>query len=289
MSATLTAALAYAAHGLAVFPARPDQKSSYKSAEHSNGRKWGATADPAEVRRDFAHWPACRIGIPTGINRIVVIETDTVEGHGVDGAASLAQLEAKHGALSDTLMAFSPSGSIHRYFRHPGPDIKIKTTASVVGAGIDVRGDGGMVIVPPSVNLDGRRYRWINKLPIADMPLWLIELTREKPPSISQRAVAAISNSQPGCEFDAPSKYGAAALRNELDNIHRAGIGTRNYVLNRAAFSLGQLVAAGMLDAAEVTQRLFDAAIGWGNPGKDRDVIRHGMQAGMRHPREVPR
>jgi hypothetical protein len=44
-----------------------------------------------------------------------------------------------------------------------------------------------------------------------------------------------------------------------------------------------------MLDAAEVAQRLFDAAIGWGNPRKDYDVIRHGMQAGMRHPREVPR
>ena len=82
-------------------------------------------------------------GIPCAVNRIVVIETDTPEGHGIDGASSLAQLEAAHSPLPDTHMARSPSGSIHRYFRHPGSGIKIKTTASAIGAGIDVRGDGG--------------------------------------------------------------------------------------------------------------------------------------------------
>jgi hypothetical protein len=280
----LAAALAYAGHGLAVFPARPDKKSSYKSAEYSDGRKWGATTDPAEIRRDFARWPDARVGLPTGaVNRIVVIETDTPAGHGVDGAASLTQLEAKHGSLPQTLQAISPSGSIHYYLRHPGDGIKIKTTASVIGAGIDVRGDGGMVIAPPSVNLDGRAYRWINKLPIAPMPAWLIELTREKPPSISQRAVAAIHR-----PIEALSKYGAAALEYELDNIHRAEPGHRNAVLNKSGFNLGQLVAIGLLDEAEVAQQLFDAAAAWGNPTKDRSVICYAMRAGMRHPRSRP-
>jgi hypothetical protein len=196
----------------------------------------------------------------------------------------LAQLEAKHGALPQTRMASSPSGSIHRYFRHTGLGTKIKTTASVIGDGIDVRGDGGMVIAPPSVNLDGRRYRWINKLPIAAMPAWLIELTREKPPSISQRAVAGIRR-----PIEGPSKYGATALQYEIDNIHQAEVGHRNAVLNKAGFSLGQLVAIGLLDEAEVARLLFEAAAAWGNPSKDSDVIRRGIQAGMRHPREVPR
>src|SRR5262249_48798506 len=145
------------------------------------------------------------------INRIIVIETDTMAGHGIDGAVSLAQLEAKHGLLPETRMACSPSDSLHRYFRHPGPEIKIKTTASEIGTGIDVRGDGGMVIAPPSVNLDGRRYRWLNKLPVAAMPVWLIEITREKPLTISQRAVAGISRSP----VDASNGYGAAALESE--------------------------------------------------------------------------
>jgi hypothetical protein len=280
----LAAALAYASHGLAVFPAPPDSKKSYKCAEHSNGARWGATRDSAEIRADFTHWPDARIGIPTGVgNRIVVVETDTIAGHGVDGAASLAQLEAKHGALPDTRMACSPSGSVHRYFRHPGFLIKIKTTASVIGDGIDVRGDGGMVIAPPSINPDGRAYRWINKLPIAPMPAWLIELIKEKPPSISRRAVAAIHR-----PIEALSKYGAAALSNELANIHRAEPGHRNAVLNKAGFSLGQLVAINLLDEAEVARLLFEAASAWGSPKKDRDVIRYAMRAGLQHPRRRP-
>jgi hypothetical protein len=106
----LAAALAYAAHGLAVFPVPPDRKKSYKSAEHSDGSSWGMTREPAEIRADFARWPNARIGIPTGtVNRIVVIETDTIEGHDVDGAASFAQLEVEHGLLPDTGTACSPS------------------------------------------------------------------------------------------------------------------------------------------------------------------------------------
>jgi hypothetical protein len=285
MSARILAAvLANARRGLAQFPAPPDTKKSYKSAEHSDGRKWGATRDSAEIRADFTRWPNARIGLPTGVgNRIVVVETDTIAGHGVDGAASLARLEAKHGSLPETRLACSPSDSIHRYFRHPGPGIKIRNSASELGAGIDVRGDGGMVIAPPSVNLDGRAYRWINRNPIVDMPAWLVELTREKPPTISQRAVAAINR-----PIEALSKYGAAALRNEIDNIHRAEVGHRNSVLNRAGFSLGQLVAINLLDEAEVARLLFEAAAAWGNPNKDADVIRYAMQTGMQHQRRRP-
>src|SRR5262249_54431046 len=155
--------------------------------------KWGATRDAAEIRRDFARWPTANIGAPTGAtNRIVVVDTDTVEGHGVDGAASLARLEAAHGPLPYTLMAISPRLGQHRYCQHPGAGIKIKSTSSEIGAGVDVKADGGMIILPPSVTPGVGVYRWLNKLPIAAMPVWLVELTREKPPSISQRAVAAI-------------------------------------------------------------------------------------------------
>ena len=110
---TLAAALAYAAHGWAVFPVPPGTKRSYKSAEHSDGRAWGMTRNAAEIRADFTRWPDAGIGIPTGaVNGIIVVETDTVAGHGIDGSNSLAQLETKHGALPDTLQAISPSGSV---------------------------------------------------------------------------------------------------------------------------------------------------------------------------------
>jgi Bifunctional DNA primase/polymerase, N-terminal/Primase C terminal 2 (PriCT-2) len=176
------AALAYATvRGWAVFPAPPDAKKAYKSAEYSNGSKWGKTKDPDEIRRDWAHWPDANIGIPTGIeNGFFVVEADTVKGHGVDGLAEFAKLVAGHGALPSTLMAESPSGSVHRYFQHPGNGIKIKNSASEIANGVDVRGDGGMVIAPPSIRADGS-YRWLNDLPIAVAPPWLIELVKEQP------------------------------------------------------------------------------------------------------------
>jgi hypothetical protein len=285
----LAAALTYAARGLSVFPACAAVKKSHKSAEHSNGAKWGAISDPAEIRRDFTHWPNARIGIPTGaVNRIVVIETDTPQGHGINGAAALAKLEAEHSALPDTLAACSPSGSLHRYFRHPGPGIKIKSTASVIGAGIDVRGDGGMVIAPPSVNLDGRRYRWINKLPIAAMPAWLVKITREKPPSISQRAVAAIAR-----PFDGPSSYGGAALEYEIEALANTAPGGRNAQANKSSFSLHQLVAGRELDGALVERRLLEACIANGLVADDGllsvlATIKSGMCAGLQSPRRRP-
>src|SRR5262249_37974099 len=71
-------------------------------------------------------------------------------------------------------MSESPSGSRHRYFNQP-KGVVIKNSTSSIGPGIDVRGEGGMVIAPPSVRGDGA-YRWLNDNPIADLPQWLIDL-----------------------------------------------------------------------------------------------------------------
>src|SRR5258707_5265320 len=96
-------------------PAVVAAKKSHKAAKHSNGRNWGMTKDPDEIRRDFKRWPSAGIGIPTGaINRIFVIEADTKAGHGVDGIAALIALETQHRQLPETLTAISPSGRIHR-------------------------------------------------------------------------------------------------------------------------------------------------------------------------------
>ena len=103
-------------------------------------RSGARRATPEQIRKDFHRWPDANIGIPTGAeNGIFVVETDTKEGHDVDGDAALAELEQQHGKLPDTLMAESPSGSKHRYFKHPGDGIKIMNSASMLGPGIDVR------------------------------------------------------------------------------------------------------------------------------------------------------
>jgi hypothetical protein len=179
-SQSLRAALAYAERGWHVFPAPPGEKKSYKSATFSGGRPWGATADYKQIKRDFTNWswPHANVGIVTGPKSgIFVVEADTLKGHAVDGIFELRKLERRHGRLPSTLIAESPSGSIHYYFNYPA-DVTIGNSTSKVAPGIDVRGEGGMVIAPPSVRADGK-YRWLNENKIADAPEWLIELTAD--------------------------------------------------------------------------------------------------------------
>jgi hypothetical protein len=171
----IDAALHLASVGWTIFPAPPGEKKSYKSAAYSDGRPWGATKDADEIRRDFDNWPNANIGIPTGaINSVFVIDIDRKNDK--DGFASLAALEADHGPLPDTLQVESPSGSVHFYFKHPG--FPISTKASPFAPGIDVRGDGGMVIAPPSIKPGAGAYKWRNSLPIAAAPQWLLDLVK---------------------------------------------------------------------------------------------------------------
>jgi hypothetical protein len=131
----LIAALGYAARGWDVFPAPPGEKKSCKSAEYSNGAKWGKTRDPEQIRRDFDRWKDANVGIPTGADAgFWVVEADTPKGHDIDGIGSLRALEEKHGPLPATLMAESPSGSLHYYFKWPDAAM-IKNSASGIGPG----------------------------------------------------------------------------------------------------------------------------------------------------------
>jgi hypothetical protein len=218
--AVLSAALRYAAEmRWRVFPAPPGKKKSYKSAKRSSsGRRWGATKNPLEIRRDFEKWPHANVGIPTGFdNKIIVVECDTARGHarlarrGVDGIASLKKLEDEYGPLPTTLMAESPSGSVHYYFRHPGGHIK--GGASKIAEGVDVMADGQMVIAPPSVRKDGT-YRWLNwGTSIADPPTWLIDLIlaeseRGKPNSDSNASIDELEAALAVVPNDEKTKWG---------------------------------------------------------------------------------
>jgi hypothetical protein len=82
-----------------------------------------------------------------------------------------------------------------------------------------------------------------------------------------------------------PDRYAAAALRASADRVSRAPVGTRNDTLNRAAFALGRLVGAGLLDAWLVAQELGDAGR-FAGLGRDevRRTIRSGLTAGRRQP-----
>jgi Primase C terminal 2 (PriCT-2)/Bifunctional DNA primase/polymerase, N-terminal len=72
-------------------------------------------------------------------------------------------------------MFVSPSGSVHRLFKHPGDGFHVEHLISKLGIGIDVIGDGFMSVVPPSRKGKGH-YEWINALPVAAAPQWLLDL-----------------------------------------------------------------------------------------------------------------
>lgn len=130
-----------------------------------------ATTDRATIERWWLRWPdanlAVRCGSPSGL---VVLDVD-----GEAGADSLRDLERSYEPLPTTTSVLTPRGGSHYYFQHPGTDVK--TTAGHVAAGLDIRGDGGYVLVPPSVGANGRAYTWDEEAQPAPMPRWLVAAT----------------------------------------------------------------------------------------------------------------
>jgi hypothetical protein len=126
-----------------------------------------ATAEVDRVVGYWRQWPNANIGAATGkINDITVLDIDPRNG----GVASLAALVARHGDLPETARSRTGSGGEHIIFEYISG---IRNSASKIAAGLDIRGDGGLIITPPSLHESGMRYRWLNELPPAPAPAWL--------------------------------------------------------------------------------------------------------------------
>jgi hypothetical protein len=272
-----TAALTFADLGRMVFPCAPATK------EPATKRGfYEATSNPATIRRWWSA-TAYNIGLRTGQpSRVWVLDID-----GDDGEATLQRLEAGHGPLPPTVTSLTARGR-HLWFAYTVP---IQSSAGRVGGGIDVRADGGYIVAPPSIHPTGVIYEWSTdstKDP-AVAPDWLVQRTRKKPATISQRAVATIKVPHRGGSSDA---YGRVALEDEIAELAAAAPGTRNHRLNQASFSLHQLVAGGELEHNEVFARLVEACKSNGlwtdpndGPAQCMATIRSGLRAGMQHPR----
>ncbi len=119
--------------------------------------KWqqDATTDPDQIRGWFARWPHANIGIATGRESgIFVLDVDPKH----DGLTSLDALR-KEIDLPPTLTVRTGSGGLHLYYRYPEGTL-IKNMTSSLGAGLDIRGEGGQVVAPPSLHVSGKRYEW---------------------------------------------------------------------------------------------------------------------------------
>ena len=142
------AADAYARMGLPVFPLRPRDKRPFLA-----GGFKVATTDAGKVQEWWSRWPDANIGCPTGeVSGFWVLDVDLP-----DGPESLRALETRHGELRPSARIRTGSGGLQFLFRHRR---RIKCSAGQLGRGLDVRGDGGYIVLPPSIHPCGGMYRW---------------------------------------------------------------------------------------------------------------------------------
>jgi hypothetical protein len=135
-----------------------------------------ATCDLSQIVAWWTTNPAPNVAIPTGASSgLVVLDIDPK----ANGLESFERLTATHGQLPATWTVATGGGGRHFYLRHPG--VLIKTTAGELGSGLDIRGDGGYVVTPPSLHRSGLSYSWSqagrpDEIDLADFPSWLMIL-----------------------------------------------------------------------------------------------------------------
>lgn len=165
---TEQAALDYLQRGWSVIPVRErDKRPAVPWKVYQSKRVSEKT-----LRDWFRRSPNYNVAIVTGaLSRLIVLDIDPRHG----GNASLKKLESRHGPLPETLESVTGGGGRHLYFTHPGGEIRNRTN---IEPGIDLRGDGGCIVAPPSVHPSGMRYRWKKghapgKIKLACLPAWL--------------------------------------------------------------------------------------------------------------------
>jgi hypothetical protein len=145
----LEAARQYRALNLAVIPVGKDKHPLIEWKRYQD-----ELPHPDQVDEWWFKFPAANVGTVTGkISGLVVLDAD-----GPSGLASLKAL----GTPATTWVSRTgrPEGGWQQFFKHPGNGTTIGNRAGL-RPGLDVRGDGGYVILPPSLHASGRRYEWL--------------------------------------------------------------------------------------------------------------------------------
>lgn len=273
----LTAALAYARHGVPVLPLhcptptgaaggpacscrRPDCDRPGKHPRLRHGLT-DASTDPRRIEQWWTRWPDANIGLRTGVV-MDVADVDTAEGrhalhHLLGGAPPNGPLVRSGGGWH---LWFAPTGSGNRVRVLPG---------------VDWRGAGGYVVAPPSRHARGTAYAWLRPPDVPPLcPRPLRDLL-DGPPAPAG----------PAPRITHPDRYAQAALQAQAARVAGAPVGRRNDTLNRAAFALGRLVGTGLLDQYQIARELSAAAryAGLGRAETAR-TMRSGLAAGRRQP-----
>jgi len=269
-----------ASRGWAVFPLAPGAKRpAIREWEHR------ATTDPDRITRCWHAGAGFGIGIACGTSRLVVLDLDpATDAGGPDGAGALAALAAARGVqLAPTFTVATPRGGTHLYYAAP-PGVQLRNTAGTLAPHVDTRANGGYVVAPGTVLPNGG-YELVDDTDPAELPAWLVQALTARPSASLSAAPQRPCTDRGG--------YVAAAVRGECDKVRHAPPGRHNAVLCRAAYALGQLVGAGLLEHNTARAELIAAGgalIGADcgcTPGEVTRVIDAGLAAGERNPRRT--
>jgi hypothetical protein len=300
-------ALDYAHRGFPVFPCNPATKAplTEPDVDPVSGKKIDGTGgfrkaslDPEKIKAWWNKYPNAMIGIPTGSRSgIWAVDPDAPKPpNNIDGRQNWAELTAKNGGRPHTHTHNTPGGGQHIVFKYRADKPVTNREGGLARLGINVRGEGGYIIAPPSLTADGKQYDYDEPLDVfrfADAPSWLYDLILTAP-SISERASAQVrmpTDGPPGSH--AHRRYAEAALRGEAGDLAQTLTGARNIELNNAALKLGTLVAVEALTESEVIGALLQASVANGlvaEHGKRAALatINSGMRKGLETPRVIP-
>jgi hypothetical protein len=188
-NAMLDAALRYAQMGVPVFPlygirnhrctcGGGSKCTPGKHPRTPNGFK-DATTDAKAISDWWERWPDSNIGVPTGqASGWAVVDIDPRNG----GDESLSEIQGEYGALPETVEAITGGGGQHIVFAYPGTHLPCRAG---LRPGIDLKADGGYIVVEPSNHASGNAYTWelshhVEEVPLQPMPAWLISIAREE-------------------------------------------------------------------------------------------------------------
>ena len=179
-STLLSWALGYARRGFYVIPLHNpigegkcscgDLKCKHVG-KHPRIKDWQnkCTTDESIIRQWWEQWPDANIGIVAGKSGLVVVDVDKRNG----GFVSLMSLQGK-GSMEEFLLSFTGDGR-HLIYKNGGMSFKNGTNLL---PGIDIKGDGGFFVAPPSLHESGKRYRFPTQTldsEISNIPHWLVE------------------------------------------------------------------------------------------------------------------
>jgi len=264
----------YAGLGWRVVPETP-------GAKHPWIKSWQerATSDPQQLREWWVEEPGSGVGVATS-SHLWVLDID-----GKRGRDSLARLEAQNGPLPQTVLAETGGGGLHYYFRGIGKR-EIRNSAGKVAPGIDVRGEGGQVVAPPTLHPSGKAYEWRRspfEQEVCKPPRWLVDLVCKVDEPITAEPVAAIDVGA------GTTPYGRRVLERSVDRASGAPKGQRNSELAGAAYVAGQYVGGGEVDRRDAEIALVDAGIAAGLSRKEVErTALSGLDAGEGNPQRAP-